>query len=248
MFKTCLGLIIFGVLAGSPNAFSRTLPTNIATAASDPARGNQAAVDARRHGPEILAFAGVMTGDTVVDLIPGGGYWTRLFARSVGPSGHVFGVWPIEYEKENPEAVATYKATSGTYGNVTVLEQPASAFAVPAHVDLVFTSQNYHDYPDKFMGSQDVAILNAQIFAVLKRGGIYLIIDHVAPAGSGMATTDTLHRIDPAIVKAQVEKAGFKFVGKSTLLRNPADDHTKRVFDKSIIGRTDQFIYKFRKP
>jgi predicted methyltransferase len=93
-----------------------------------------------------------------------------------------------------------------------------------------------------------LTILNAQVFAALKRGGIYLIIDHAAPAGSGMADTETLHRIDPAIVKAQVEKAGFRFVGESTLLRNPADDHTKFVFDKSIIGRTDQFIYRFRKP
>lgn len=248
MLKTCLGLAIFGMLAGSPTAFSQTLPANIAATATDPARGDQAAVDARRHGPEILSFAGVTTGAKVVDLVPGGGYWTRLFAQSVGPSGHVFGVWPIEYEKQNPEVAATYKATFGTYGNVTVLEQPANAFAVPARVDLVFTSQNYHDYPDKFMGSQDPAILNAQVFAALRRGGIYLIIDHVAPAGSGLADTETLHRIDPGIVKAQVEKAGFRFVGESTLLRNPADGHDKFVFDKSIVGRTDQFIYKFRKP
>jgi predicted methyltransferase len=125
VLKTSLGLTIFGMLAGSPTAFSQTLPANNAATASDPARGDQAAVDARRHGPEILSFAGVTTGDKVVDLVPGGGYWTRLFARSVGPSGHVFGVWPIEYEKENPEVAATYKATFGTYGNVTVLEQPA---------------------------------------------------------------------------------------------------------------------------
>jgi predicted methyltransferase len=248
MLKISLGLIIVGMLAGSPIAFGENLPANTAATASDAARADQAAVDARRHGPEILSFAGVRTGDKVVDLVPGGGYWTRLFARSVGPSGHVFGVWPIEYEKENPEVAATYKATFHTYANVTVLEQPANTFAVPASVDLVFTSQNYHDYPDKFMGSEDPAILNAQVFAALRRGGIYLIIDHAAPAGSGMADTETLHRIDPAIVKTQVEKAGFLFVGESTLLRNPADDHSKFVFDKSIIGRTDQFIYKFRKP
>ena len=115
-------------------------------------------------------------------------------------------------------------------------------------VDLVFTSQNYHDYPDKFMGSLDPAVFNKLAFAALKPGGILLIIDHAAAAGSGMRDTDTLHRIDPAIVKKQVEAAGFEFVGESKLLANPDDDRTKAVFDKSIRGRTDQFIYKFRKP
>ena len=98
------------------------------------------------------------------------------------------------------------------------------------------------------MGSLDPAVLNKAVFAALKPGGIYLIIDHAAAAGSGMRDTDTLHRIDPAIVKKQVEAAGFAFVGESRLLANPADDKTKAVFDKSIRGRTDQFIYKFRKP
>jgi predicted methyltransferase len=234
------------LLAAAPCARAADLPANIAAAAADPGRGDQAATDARRHGPEILAFAGVKTGDKVVDLIPGGGYWTRLFARSVGPSGHVFGVWPREYD--DPKDAAAYKAVAAAYGNVTILEQPAKALAVPTPVDLVFTAQNYHDYPDTFMGAVDPAILNAQVFAALKPGGVYLIIDHVAPAGSGMADTDTLHRIDPEIVKAQVQMAGFRFVGESPLLRNPADDHTKKVFDKSIAGHTDQFIYKFQKP
>ena len=100
----------------------------------------------------------------------------------------------------------------------------------------------------KFMGPVDPAVLNKAAFAALKPGGIYLIVDHVADAGSGARDTDTLHRIDPAIVKTQVAAAGFQFVGESKLLVNPADDHTKKVFDKSIRGKTDQFIYKFRKP
>jgi predicted methyltransferase len=112
----------------------------------------------------------------------------------------------------------------------------------------VFTSQNYHDYPDKFMGKIDPSVLNKQVFDALKPGGLWVIIDHVAPAGSGMADTDTLHRIDPAIVKQQVEAAGFVFDGESNALRNPNDTHTIKVFDKSIRGHTDQFIYRFRKP
>jgi predicted methyltransferase len=86
------------------------------------------------------------------------------------------------------------------------------------------------------------------VFDALKPGGIYLIIDHAAAAGSGMRDTDTLHRIDPAIVKKQVTAAGFVFDGESKLLANAGDDHSKPVFDQSIRRHTDQFIYKFRKP
>ena len=131
--------------------------------------------------------------------------------------------------------------------NVIVLVRPASRVSAPQPLDLVFTSQNYHDYPDKFMGKIEPAVFNKQVFKVLKPGGVYLIIDHVAEAGSGLRDTDTLHRIDPAIVKTQVEAAGFVFEGESNALRNPADLHTIKVFDKSIRGHTDQVLYRFRK-
>ena len=134
------------------------------------------------------------------------------------------------------------------FANVSASTQPASELKLPAKVDLVFTAQNYHDYPDKFMGPTDPAVLNKAVFDALKPGGTFLIIDHSAAAGSGMRDTDTLHRIDAATVKTQVEAAGFRFVGESRLLANPADDRSKPVFDKSIRGMTDQFIYKFKKP
>jgi len=112
----------------------------------------------------------------------------------------------------------------------------------------VFTVQNYHDYPDKFMGKIDPMILNRAVYKALKPGGVFLVVDHTAEAGSGMRDTDTLHRIDPAIVKKQVTDAGFVFEGESQALRNPADDLTKSVFAKATRGHTDQFIYRFRKP
>lgn len=239
---------LLALAAGAGQAAAPKLPANIAAAAADPARGDQAASDLRRHGPEILAFAGVKPGQTVVDLIPGGGYWTRLLAKAVGPKGRVYGVWPAEYVKVDGEEVPGYRALAAGYPNVTVLDQPAAQFATPAPVDLVFTAQNYHDYADKFMGPVGFAALNAKVFAALKSGGTYLIIDHAASAGSGVRDTDSLHRIDPAAVRRQVTAAGFRFVGESRLLANPADDHTKKVFDKAIRGQTDQFIYKFRKP
>ena len=220
------------------------------TATADTRLARDVALDARRHGPEIAAFAGVKSGDKVIDLIPGGGYWTRTFARIVGPSGHVYGIWPKPYAMESGSDVKRYAAAASTpaFANVSASTQPATSLTAPEKVDLVFTSQNYHDYPDKFMGSIDPAVLNKAVFDALKPGGIYLIIDHAAAAGSGLRDTDTLHRIDPAIVKKQVTAAGFVFDGESKLLANVGDDHSKPVFDKSIRGHTDQFIYKFRKP
>ena len=236
--------------AATPTADS-TLPPAIAKAAADPARGPDAAtVDARRHGPEILAFAGVKPGDKVIDLIPGAAYWTKLFAKTVGDSGHVYGIWPTPYANEARGNVVDYQKLAGSadFPNVSMSIEPATELTVPEKVDLVFTSQNYHDYPDKFMGSIDPAVFNKAVFDALKPGGTFLVVDHAAPAGSGMADTDTLHRIDPAIVKQQVTAAGFEFVGSSDLLANPADDHTLKVFDPKVRGHTDQFIYKFRKP
>ena len=245
-----LAACLLSAAASCALAAPAPLPANIAAAAADPARGAQAANDATRHGPEILAFAGVRSGAKVVDLIPGGGYWTQLLAKAVGPKGHVYGIWPAEYAKVDDDEVPVYQKLirSPAYANVSVLDQPAMALAAPEKVDLIFTAQNYHDYFDKFMGPVDAATLNKAAFAALKPGGIYLIVDHVADAGSGHRDTDTLHRIDPAAVKAEVTAAGFTFVGASTLLANPADDHRKKVFDPAIRGKTDQFIYKFRKP
>jgi len=236
--------------AAQPPKPAGAMPANVSAAVADPARKADAANDARRKGGELVAFAEVKTGQSVVDLIPGGGYFTRLFSAAVGDSGHVYDVWPNEYAEEADSDVKNSKSLSAQphYKNVSVLLQPGNQFSVPHPVDVVFTSQNYHDYPDKFMGKIDPAVLNKQVFDALKPGGLYVVVDHVAEAGSGMRDTDTLHRIDPAIVKKQVEAAGFVFDGESSVLRNPADPHNIKVFDKSIRGRTDQFVYRFRKP
>jgi predicted methyltransferase len=243
-------IVALATAIGGAAIAAEPLPANIAAAAGDPARADQAVQDATRHGPEILAFGDVRSGAKVVDLIPGGGYWTRLLAKSVGQGGHVYAVWPAEYVKVDDDEVGPYRKLigSGAWANVSILDQPAAKLALPEQVDLIFTAQNYHDYLDPFMGPVDPMVLNKEVFAALKPGGVYLIVDHVAEAGSGARDTNTLHRIDPALVKAQVTAAGFQFAGESTLLANPADDHAKKVFDPTIRGRTDQFVYKFRKP
>jgi predicted methyltransferase len=113
-------------------------------------------------------------------------------------------------------------------------------------VDLVWTSQNYHDLHN--LPGLDVGIFNKMVFDDLKPGGIYLVLDHTAEPGSGSRDTKTLHRIDPEAVKKEVLGAGFVFVGSSNLLHAPNDPHSVKVFDPSVRGKTDQFILKFRKP
>ena len=251
MLAVLLALALPAVaLAQVSNPHGGAIATVVQKAVNDPARAADKSNDARRKVAQVMTFAQVKPGQKVAELIPGSGYFTRVFSAIVGPQGHVYAVWPNEYAKEDADGLAgSHKlAAEPHYANVSVLTQPANQLSVPEPVDLVFTSQNYHDYPDKFMGRVDPAVLNKQVFDALKPGGLWVVIDHVAPAGSGMADTDTLHRIDPAIVKKQVEAAGFVFDGESNALRNPNDPHTIKVFDKSIRGHTDQFIYRFRKP
>jgi predicted methyltransferase len=242
-----LGFATGAAFAADPPAAASAqadLPAYIASAVADTGRDADRADDARRHGAELVAFSEAKPGDKVLELVPGGGYFTRIFSKVVGPDGKVYAAIPAPMEKYSGKT----KALPQSYPNVEILAQPADALATPEPVDVAFTSQNYHDYPDKFMGPTDPAVLNKAVFAALKPGGTYIVIDHVAEAGSGLRDTETLHRIDPALVKQQVEAAGFEFVGESDVLRNPKDDHKAKVFDDGIRGHTDQFVYKFRKP
>lgn len=243
-----LALSAGGALADG--AAPARLPPSIRAAAAYPGRADERADDARRHGPELLAFAGVRRGDAVLELIPGAGYFTRLFSRAVGPRGHVYALWPDQYAKEAVANVADMRAMGrkSAWANVTTLVQPANAFSAPRPLDLVFTSQNYHDYPDRFMQPASLEQFNAQVFQALKPGGVYLVIDHATAPGRGLQDTESLHRIDEATVKTQVQAAGFVFEDALPLLRNPADDHTLAVFNPKIRGHTDQFILRFRKP
>ena len=227
-----------------------TTPAYVTVAINSPARKDDAANDARRHVADVMTFAKVKPGQKVLELVPGSGYWTRVFSAIVGPRGHVYTVWPKEMEKYAAKSLANWQelVKKPPYTNVSLLEQPAAALSVPEPVDLVFTSQNYHDYHDKFMGPVDFAEFGRQVLAALKPGGVFIVIDHSAAAGSGIRDTDTLHRIDPEVVKKEMTAAGFKFDGSSDALHTAADPLTAKVFDPSIRGKTDQFIYRFRKP
>jgi predicted methyltransferase len=226
------------------------IPANIAAALSDPNRPAADMVrDENRLPGQTLSFAGVRPGAKVADLIPGGGYFTRILSTAVGPRGHVYAYVPDELTKlAKREPAVKAIAADPAYRNVSVILNTLPSFAAPEKLDLVFTAQNYHDMHDKFMGPADLSVVNRQIFKALKPGGVYLVLDHAAEPGSGLRDTETLHRIDPEAVKQEVTAAGFIFEGESRVLRDPSDSRKLSVFDPSIRGKTDQFIYKFRKP
>jgi predicted methyltransferase len=250
--KLRLALLAATALAFSAPALAANTPAYVTAAVSNPDRSaEETARDANRKPADMVTFAGVKPGDKVVDLVPGKeGYFTHVFANVVGKDGHVYSFMPTELDA----AMAKRKVVlppDGTvdpkWPNVTFVHHALTALNLPEKVDVVWTSQNYHDFHDKFMGPVDMAKYNKAVFDALKPGGTYIVLDHAAP-GAGPEVTETLHRINPDVVKTEVEAAGFKFVGEDDSLKNPADDHSKNVFDPSIRGKTDQFVYKFRKP
>lgn len=240
---------ISGAMSAAAASAADAAPPGVAAAIADPARPQaDRDLDAARKPAQTLAFIGLKPGDKVVDVFPGL-YFDRLFADVVGPSGKVYMFIPAEVVKiKEAPAVPNGSTPFPDHPNAVSLTAPINAFSIPDSVDVVWIRQNYHDLHDKFMGPADVPAFNKAVFKALKPGGEFIVIDHAAPDGSGLADTDTTHRIDAAQVKKEVTAAGFVFAGESDILRNPADPRTAKVFDPSIRGHTDQFIYKFHKP
>jgi len=202
--------------------------------------------DAARHPADILAFAELKAGDAVADIRPGGGYFTRLFAEAAGDAGHVYAFIPNRTMERDNGLIAPVVAA---YDTVTLVngDLDAETFAFDRPLDVAFMSQEYHDFTIPRFGV-DVAKMNARVFEALKPGGLFVVIDHQAAPGTGISVAGTLHRIEGAELRREVEAAGFVFDGESAVLANPADDHSINVFDEAIRGRTDQFVYRFRKP
>jgi len=239
------GLILtMGLLPAAANA-AGAVPAYIAAAVADAGRPDaDKARDADRKPAETLAFAGLKEGEQVVDFLPGGGYFTRIFSKAVGPKGHVTALNPAG-APDKYTAGAKAIAADAAYSNVTAPIENVGALPAGS-VDLFFTAQNYHDLHNQ--KDLDVTAFDKAVFAALKPGGTFFVIDHAGPAGSGLQDTNTLHRIDEAAVKTEVESAGFKLAAESDILKNPNDPHTAKVFDPSIRGKTDQFVLKFEKP
>lgn len=221
----------------------------IKAAIADPARPAEEAVrDESRKPGEMLAFAKIKPGAKVMDLIPGGGYFTRLFAAAVGPKGWVYAFQAKETDSFSKGKEPKIYAVARGYKNVSVIHAPINDLTAPEPLDVVWTAQNYHDLKDDFFKPADTAVINKAVFKALKPGGLYIVLDHAAEKGSGLRDTNTLHRIDAAVVKQEVMAAGFEFAGENKVLNNPQDPRTANVFDQTIRGKTDQFVYKFRKP
>jgi predicted methyltransferase len=200
--------------------------------------------DAGRKPAESVAFAGIRPGDRVADLLAGGGYFTRIFSKAVGDTGVVYatGTPPRPGAQASP-ALETL-AADPAYRNVRVLRSAPAEIRFPEPLDVAWTSLNYHDIHNQ--DGQDA--FNQAVFAALKPGGTYIVIDHAAATGSGANDSKTLHRIDAELVKKEVVAAGFRFVAEGDFLRNPNDPRTAPSHDASVRWNTDQFIFRFVKP
>ena len=233
----------------------------VTDAVSDSARpAADRQLDNDRKPAALIAFAGVKPGDNVADVMPGGGYFTRIFSKVVGAKGHVYAIVPESYAtKASPERLKSIRALVADpafSGNTSLDIRPYDRLDVGAPLDVVWTSQNYHDVygavsvfsVNGSTGPEQAAKLDAAVFKALKPGGVFIVIDHAAEPGSGGRDANTLHRIDPAVVIAQVKAAGFVLEARSEWLSNSQDRHDKAVFAPEIKGHTDKFVLKFRKP
>jgi predicted methyltransferase len=233
-------------LAGSAQGRRAAPPSRaIAAAVADPARpAADVARDPERHPAQIVAFAGVRPGQRIVELAPGGGYYTRILARSVGPRGRVYAVVSPGFA-QRPGALDGLRTSLAAYPNVEIVVSDLRSLTMAQPVDLVWTSENYHDFHNG--PTADIGAVDRAVFGVLRPGGIFYVEDHAAP-GTGVGATSTLHRIDPQAVRDELRAAGFRLEAESPLLANPADPHSARVNDPSIQGHTDRFAMRFRKP
>ncbi len=207
--------------------------------------------DLKRKPAEVMQFFGIEPGMVVLDLFSGGGYYSELLSYVVGPKGRVVAHTNAPYISfVGDEATARY--AEGRLQNVEVLVAENNELALPeGEFDAVLLILSYHDVyytnPEDGWLKIDGPALLAELYAAMKPGAILGIVDHVAQSGSPAETGGTLHRIDPAIIRADIEAAGFTFEDESPILRNPEDDHFKNVFDADIRGHTDQVVLRFRK-
>lgn len=227
---------------------------DIAAAVSAPGRAESAVkLDESRKPAEVLAFEGLKPGMKAADVMAGAGYYTEIMARVVGPTGHVTAFEPTQFMPTEEKDKAAWAALLARNANVTQTPYPFEAFtAAPASIDFTMLHLSYHDLywqSEKYkVPRTDPDAFLATLYRATKPGGIVAVIDHVAAPGDTRAVVDKLHRIDPAVVKADFKKAGFVLEAESDMLKVAGDDHTKLVFDPTVRGKTDRFVFRFRKP
>lgn len=200
--------------------------------------------DADRKPAEVVALTGIRAGSKIAEMMPGGGYFTRIFSKVVGPTGVVYAWVPAPVGGRDMGASMRTLGADPNYANIKVATfDPASP--LPEKVDLVWTSLNYHDM--RARPGADLTPTIKMIFDALKPGGLFMVIDHAAEKGAPASSGSTLHRIDAELVKQDMLAVGFKLATESNLLHNPADDRSKPTRDSGR-GKTDQFVLVFQKP
>jgi predicted methyltransferase len=226
--------------------------SSAAAAVADSAHRSEDSVklDASRKPAEVVKFLGLKPGMRVSDPFGGNLYWAEITAPVVGPKGRV-SIWePKQFYDQ--KAYDSYQALKARQPNVWMRVSPFEAPDLPANsYDFMLINLDYHDV---YWESAKYGIVRMDpdawlktVYAAMKPGAVVGVIDHVA-SGDPRASVEKYHRIDPAVVKADFERAGFKLEAESDMLRNPADDHSLNVFDPKIRGKTDRFVLKFRKP
>jgi len=202
--------------------------------------------DAGRKPDRVLEFFDIGPGDKVVDLLCGGGYYTRILVPAVGQEGEVYAGNNPFFQRFGEEALTALLAEPG-FERVHRIDGPVDEVALPTDgsLDAVIIVLAYHDL---WLTDEDRGELNRRVFAALKPGGVYGIIDHHAAAGAGTDVIQSLHRIEERVVTEEISAAGFSLAASADFLGNPDDDRSLRIFDPSIRGNTDRFVLRFEKP
>ena len=247
-------LIVFATLAllASPPVLGADVPAHIAAAIAAPERSDKDRErDTRDRPAEVMEFAGIMQGMAIADVFGGGGYWTELLARAVGPDGKVTLVNNAPYLEFAREDIKTRFADDRLPGVTRRTIETCDLKLGTAQLDLILIVMSYHDlyFVDEAGGWPGI---NAggfldQLHAALKPDGALLIIDHAAAAGSGSSAAQDIHRIEEAFAQRDIEGHGFKLEKTWDGYRNPADDLSKLVFDAAVRGKTDRFTHLYRR-
>jgi len=247
-------LILAALLVTAVPAAAWAEPADVAASVAATASRTEANVklDEGRKPAELLSFLGLEKGARVLDMFGANQYWAEIIAPAVGPNGFVV-VWqPNQFL--NDKRKATFAEFAGRQKNVLLINSPFEQPSIGTNAyDFILMNLDYHDVywesAERKISRMEPDIWLQRLYAAAKPGAIVGIIDHIAtPGGDTRAVVEKVHRIDPAVVKADFLRAGFVVEGESDLLKNPADDHSLNVFDEKIRGKTDRFIFKFRKP
>ncbi|HEX8526883.1 class I SAM-dependent methyltransferase [Allosphingosinicella sp.] len=255
MLKRALLLLALGAMAPASAQTGRAPigETELRAAVAAPGRPEAAvALDEVRKPAEILRFMGLRRGDRVLDYFTGTGYYADIMARAVGPGGLVVG-WNGSGFMANPRVRTALDEVHSRNSNTYFYGTPTTALAFPpASFDFAMLHLVYHDAyweaAQYNLPRIDPNTVVQALWHAVRRGGTVAVIDHVGPSGDTRAVVQGTHRIDPAVVRADFERAGFVLEAQSEMLRNPQDDLSVNVFEPSIRGRTDRIVYRFRKP